>query len=251
MNDSVENDGTLIQYPVWDRLVRSFHWINVLCVIGLAAIGTAILYSKALGVSIDGKILLKTIHVYIGYLFVVNLSLRIIWGFFGGRYARWSRLLPFGKSYRKSLRVYVEEIKKGRSPKHLGHNPIGRLMVTLLFLFLSLQAVTGLVLAGTDLYFPPFGHEIAKWVSSTGDASDVADIKPYSKTNVDPDSYKEMREFRKPFITVHYFVFFGLMFAIVFHIIGVVVAELREKSGLVSAMFSGYKNFREKPVDID
>ena len=53
-------------YPVWDAGVRWFHWINVLCVLGLMAIGVAILNDKALGVSNDGKILLKTVHVWIG-----------------------------------------------------------------------------------------------------------------------------------------------------------------------------------------
>lgn len=41
-------------YPVWDASVRWFHWINVLCVLGLIAIGVAILNDKALGVSNDG-----------------------------------------------------------------------------------------------------------------------------------------------------------------------------------------------------
>ncbi|WP_289302671.1 cytochrome b/b6 domain-containing protein, partial [Methylophaga sp. UBA3996] len=74
---------TLTEYPVWDRMVRWFHWINVLSVIALIAIGVAILNSKALGVSTDGKILLKTWHVYIGYVFVINLAVRLFWTFIG------------------------------------------------------------------------------------------------------------------------------------------------------------------------
>ncbi len=125
-------------------------------------------------------------------------------------------------------------------------------MVALLFLLLSLQAVTGLVLAGTDLYLPPFGHEIAEWVTNSGeDHGKLADIKPYSKTNIDPVSYKEMRDFRKPFITTHVYVFYTLLIAILLHLIGVVVSELREKCGLVSAMFTGEKVFHKRPVDLD
>ena len=62
-------------YPVWDVSVRWFHWINLLCVLGLVAVGVAILNDKALGVDNDGKILLKTVHVWIGYVFVLNLVL--------------------------------------------------------------------------------------------------------------------------------------------------------------------------------
>jgi len=71
----------LKEYFVWDRPVRIFHWLNVLCVLGLIAIGVTILNAKELGISTDGKILLKTWHVYFGYVFVINLIIRIIWGF--------------------------------------------------------------------------------------------------------------------------------------------------------------------------
>jgi len=252
MHDSTSKTAAFKQYHVWDRTVRIFHWVNVLCVIGLIGVGLVILNNKALGVTTDGKILLKTVHVYIGYLFVLNLGWRIIWGFLGNRYARWAAILPFGEAYKQSLGLFVEGTKKGNPPRYLGHNPIARLMVALLFLLLSLQAVTGLVLAGTDLYLPPFGHEIAEWVTGSGeDHSKLADLKPYSKTNVDPESYKAMRDFRKPFITIHGYVFYTLLIAILLHLIGVVVSELRERCGLVSAMFTGKKVFDEKPVDLD
>jgi len=58
----------LKSYRVWDAGTRWFHWINVLCIVGLAAVGVAILNDKALGVTDDGKILLKTVHVLIGYV---------------------------------------------------------------------------------------------------------------------------------------------------------------------------------------
>ena len=249
MNDSTSNTEILVQYYVWDRTVRLFHWINVLCVIGLIGVGLVILYGKALGVATEGKILLKTIHVYIGYVFAVNLGWRLIWGFLGNRYARWAAILPFGDAYKKSLSQFVEEAKKGKPPHYLGHNPIAKLMVALLFLLISLQAVTGLVLAGTDIYFPPFGQTIAEWVAE--DPVKVAEIKPYSKENVNPDSYKAMRSFRKPFITIHVYAFYVLLGAILLHLLGVVVSELREKCGLVSAMFTGKKVFHKKPVDLD
>ncbi|MFQ5588638.1 MAG: cytochrome b/b6 domain-containing protein [Nitrospiria bacterium] len=239
------------RYFVWDRTVRICHWINVICVMALMGVGLVLLNDKALGVSTEGKIALKTIHVYIGYVFVLNLIWRIIWGFIGNAYAKWKAILPFGKQYRTQFKAFVAGEKEKNSPNFLGHNPIARLMVTLLFLLLAVQAATGLVLAGTDLYLPPFGHEIAEWVTNAGeDHSKIANLKPYSKENVDPESYKEMRSFRKPYISLHIFVFYTLLGAIVLHVAGVVFSEIRERSGLVSAMFTGTKVFSKKPIDL-
>ena len=124
-------------------------------------------------------------------------------------------------------------------------------MVALLFLLLVTQASTGLVLAGTDLYLPPFGHTIAKWVATPGgDQAANIKIKPGSKDNIDPAAYAEMRKFRKPFITLHVYSFYTLLIAIVLHIVAVVVTEIREKSNLVSAMFSGKKVLSRKPEDL-
>ena len=131
----------------------------------------------------------------------------------------------------------------------LGHNPIARLMVALLFLLLSIQAITGLVLAGTDVYMPPFGNTIKEWVAV--DSSTIDSVKPYSKEGIDEAAYKEMREFRKPFITTHYYVFYALLIAVLLHLLGVVMTELKERNGLVSAMFTGKKVFAEKPFDVD
>ncbi len=237
-------------YHVWDRSVRLFHWVNFLCIVGLIGIGLVILNSKTLGVNTDGKILLKTVHVYIGYLFAANLIWRLVWGFIGGRYSRWNALLPVGKAYGEALGKLVAGKRAGNPVQFAGHNPIARLMITFLLLLLSVQAITGLVLAGTDLYYPPFGHQIAEWVTGgTADETVLQELRPYSKENIDEQSYKAMREFRKPFIITHVYAFYTLLVAILMHVAAVVFAEIREKNGLVSAMITGNKVFAETPVD--
>ena len=256
MQQTNNAEQTIFSQHVWDRSVRIFHWLNVLCVIGLIAIGLAILNSKSLGVSSDGKILLKTIHVYIGYAFAVNLSWRLIWGFFGSASSRWATILPLGKRYRKSLVGYLSDLREKRTKSYVAHNPLGRLMISFLYLILVSQAVTGLVLAGTDLYFPPFGYQIEEWVSEPDNASSTAQsgaigLKPGSKEGVNAAAYAQMRSFRKPFVRVHEYGFYLLLAAIMLHIAGVVYAEITQRNGLVSAMISGKKVFTEKPVDLD
>ncbi len=241
--------NNLKAYPVWDASVRWFHWLNLLCILGLIAVGVAILNAKALGVSNDGKILLKTIHVWIGYVFALNLLWRLVWAFIGGAHARWGAILPCGESYLTELRHYISGFIAGRPRQYVGHNPLGRIAVTGLLLLLVIQAITGLVLAGTDLFYPPIGTWIANWVA----AADVnpALLAPYAPETYDKVAYEAMRAFRKPFITVHYYGFYALLALVSLHILAVVVTELREGGSLVSAMFSGRKILSEKPADYD
>ena len=251
LDDSLSNQD-LKYYSVWDRTTRWFHWLNVICIIGLIGVGIVILNNKMLGVSGDGKILLKTVHAYIGYVFILNLAWRLVWGFLGNKYVQWKALLPIGKAYWQSVSEYIAGAKAGDTPQYLGHNPIAKLMVTFLFLLLVTQATTGLVLAGTDLYLPPFGHEIAEWVTGAGEEHDkIANLKPGSKDDVDSEAYAEMRAFRKPFITTHVYVFYTLLITIVLHIAAVIVTEVKEKNGLISAMFTGKKVASKVPVDLD
>lgn len=238
-------------YPVWDAGVRWFHWINVLCVLGLIAVGVAILYEKELGVSNDGKILLKTVHVWIGYVFALNLAFRLVWAFVGGVHARWREILPGGRGYLPALRRYVAAATTGQPPQYLGHNPLGRIAVTLLLLLLVVQAVTGLVLAGTDLFLPPFGSSIARWVSAPG--VDPAALVPYAPDLYDKAEYAAMRAMRAPFVRIHEYGFYALLVMVVTHIAAVVLTELRGGGNLVSAMFTGKKILRapladQKPV---
>jgi len=107
--------------------------------------------------------------------------------------------------------------------------------------------LTASFLAGTDIYYPPFGYWIASWIAAPG--VDPSTIAPYDKTGIDPASWEEMRSFRSGFLTVHYWNFFALIVAILIHIAGVVVTELREGGAIVSAMFSGQKVFDSEPRD--
>jgi cytochrome b len=235
-------------YPVWDRTVRCFHWINVACVTALAAIGTAILWADELGATNEGKILLKTVHVWFGYVLAANLAWRLVWAFVGTPFARWRAILPAGPGFGAALGSYVRGLVRGDTPRYLGHNPLARIMVTVLLLVLTVQALGGLVLAGTDIYYPPLGPWVAGWVAAPG--VDPATIRPYDQTGIDPVAWQEMRALREPVVETHelgYFVILGLVLA---HIVGVLVTEFREGGAIVSAMFTGRKLLDRPPVDL-
>jgi cytochrome b len=240
--------ANLQSYRVWDAGVRWFHWINVLCVLGLVAVGVAILNDGALGVTNDGKVLLKTVHVWIGYVFAANLLWRLVWAFIGGPYARWRGLLPFGPGYAGEVSRYIGAARAGRPMQYLAHNPLGRLAVGVLLLLLLVMAVTGLMLAGTDLFYPPIGHWIARQVAAPG--VDPGTLVPYAPEMYDKTAYAAMREqFRFPIGRIHYYGFYTLLGLVLIHIIAVVVTEVRGGGNLVSAMFTGRKVLSEPPAD--
>lgn len=237
----------LQQYKVWDATTRVFHWLNVLCVLGLIAVGTVILNADALGVPNDGKIILKTTHVWIGYVFVLNLLWRLVWGFIGGPYARWHSVLPFGRGYGTQLAGELSAIREGRAVNYVGHTPLGRIAVTVLLGALILQGATGLILAGTDLYMPPFGKTIAADVAASG--LDPSQVRPYAPETVDPEAYKAMRDMRAPVVETHEIMYFVLIGLITLHLLAVVLTELKHGGNIVSAMFSGRKTFSDPPAD--
>jgi Ni/Fe-hydrogenase 1 B-type cytochrome subunit len=139
------------QVFVWSRKVRLFHWINVIAILLLITIGTVILNGKAFGLSNEGKVLLKTIHVLVGYVFASNLIFRLIIAFVGKGYERWHKILPFKKGFKAELVAFTQ----GKQLAYKGHSPAGKLMVLALLSVMTVQMISGLVIAGTDIYSPP------------------------------------------------------------------------------------------------
>lgn len=244
------DENRLYEVKVWDRSIRVFHWINVMCLLALMTIGSAILYADFLGISSAGKITLKIMHAYVGYVFTFNLIWRLVWGFISSRYARWGSVVPFGRGYLGELKGWLRGVRTGETTEYQGHNPAGRLMLLALYVLLVAQMCTGLVLAGTDLYFPPFGHEFAEWATGAGeDHSRLVGLEPGAKELLDPEGYAAMRQFREPFIALHKLFFWLLLGAGILHVTAVVIDEIRNGNGLVSAMISGKKVLRKEAED--
>jgi cytochrome b len=237
------------QYKVWDLPTRLFHWINFITIISLIFVGLIMLFKKELGItSIEAKVSLKELHVILGYAFVLNFTWRIIWGFIGNKYAQWKQLIPH-KGFKDELRRYISSARNGEPLQYTGHNPMARLAIVFIFLLMATMTVTGLVRAGTDIYYPPFGSLVADYIAAPG--TDAASIQPYIATGTDEDKVKNLKAFKDPFGTIHIYTSYVLMFMIVLHIFFVVRAEIREGGSLISAMFTGKKILSGKPVDIE
>lgn len=115
---------------VWDLPIRIFHWLLV------AGFFTAYFTEDDL----------LPVHVGAGYLIIALLIFRLVWGFAGNRYARFSGFLC---SPARSI-AYVRELISRKAKRYIGHNPAGAAMILLLLLNLTLTCASGLAVYGAD-----------------------------------------------------------------------------------------------------
>ena len=92
---------------VWDLPTRIFHW-------ALAA-------SFAGAYVLSESERLRNVHVALGYTVLGLLAFRLVWGFIGPRYARFS---SFVHSPVAAFRYLRDEVR-GCAPRYVGHNPAG------------------------------------------------------------------------------------------------------------------------------
>lgn len=234
-------------YQAWNLHTRAFHWINFLCIVLLSILGLIMLNKGAIGISgREAGIGLKALHVIVGYVFSINLLLRLLSGFFGPHHGRWSTLIP-GKTFKQDITAYKQSLKSGQGQTFIGHNPKGRLSVLVMLLLLTVIMATGLTRAATDIYYPPFGNIAASYVAADG--IPAAEIMPYDKTGTDADRLAALQSFKGPVGTVHVYGVYVLWVLILIHIIAVFRAEARGDGSLISSMFSGKKYLPRPPVD--
>lgn len=113
---------------IWDLPTRLFHWALALTVLGSVTTGT-----------IGGGAMVW--HFRFGYTALGLLVFRIAWGFFGGR---WSRFTSFFYAPATVLR-YLRGQRRPGEHLDVGHNPLGAASVFAMLLLLVVQVSTGLV----------------------------------------------------------------------------------------------------------
>jgi len=179
---------------VWDVPVRLFHWSLVILV------GTTL---------ITGFLAPEwwlDIHIWAGYGIGLLIALRILWGFYGSTYARFSNFLF---PVRETL-TFLRQLAKGRPAHYTGHNPAGALMVFALLAVLGALTISGLIVLGgqekqgvlAGLISFSFGKAMAKW---------------------------------------HELLAFLVLSMIVAHILGVFLESVLAKENLIRAMITGRK----------
>ena len=233
---------------VWDTPTRIFHWVNVMLVILVVFTGFTFMFREQLGLAgWEIKLALMKYHTIIGYVFVINLAGRLAWAFFGNEHARWRAFLP-GKDWRRGVVVYLKDLFSGHPRQYLGHTPPGRIAVTLMVIMLVVLALTGLIRASTDLYYPPAGGLIAGYIANPG--VDPATLQPGNVPEANSDRYLQVKSIRGIFGRIHVLATYVLMLLVILHVAAVVITE-RYKGGIVSAMISGRKLLDEEQPPAD
>ena len=128
---------------VWDLLVRILHWSLVL------GVATAWLTRKGA----------RDAHELIGYAVLAILVLRLLWGFAGTRYARFSE---FVRSPRFTM-AYAADLARGNEARYIGHNPLGGWNIVLLLAAIALASLSGWLYT-TDEFWG------VEWVEDTHEA---------------------------------------------------------------------------------
>ena len=110
---------------VWDLPVRVFHWLMVFSFAGAYITAESERW--------------RLVHVTLGYTLGGLLVFRLLWGFVGTRYARFSN---FVRGPGAVLR-YLQSLLRGQPEHHLGHNPAGAVAIVLMMVLGLAQLGTG------------------------------------------------------------------------------------------------------------
>lgn len=211
-----------IMLDAWDWQTRALHWINAALVITLALLMLGKEGMELLGVERALRRPLNFAHAYAGYAFIVTFSLRVVWAFVGNRYARWADFIPSSREQRegvvKDIKWYLSGFKLSPA-RAVGHDPLASLFYIVLFAVLASQATTGLILSGAELKVGPLSGLFS---------------------GMSEEAIKGIAEALE---AVHEIGFLYILFFIFAHIIGLVVHEISEKTGLFSSMIHGKKYF--------
>ena len=196
----------LPEIPVWDPLVRVFHWTLVI------SFCAAYLSEGELFEAVQDRLSgegLQLVHVWAGYLIAGLLLWRVVWGFVGPRHARFS---DFVRGPRESF-CYLKDALTLRATRYLGHNPAGGAMIVALLLSLAATVVTGMALYGADKAMGPLAALLVESSDATIDAIKEAHEAATNCT----------------------------LLLVAGHLLGVVWESLLHRENLVRAMISGRK----------
>jgi cytochrome b len=179
---------------VWDLGIRLFHWLLVPAV------------AIALVTGLSGPRNWLNVHIAAGAAIGGLVAFRILWGFVGSTYARFSSFpVQFA-----AINADLAGLMATRRPRYLGHNPLGSLMALALLAVAALAVVTGVItLGGVDKQGP------------------LAFLTSYGAGEATQ--------------RVHQALAYGLLVLIAGHLLGVAYESVHGQPDLVRAMITGKK----------
>jgi cytochrome b len=192
---------------VWDIAVRVFHWSLV------------ILFTLAYLTGEEEGAL----HNNAGYIVLGLLAFRLLWGFVGTRYARFSDFI-YGPG---TTIAYARSLLASNPVRYLGHNPLGGWMIVALLLSIFVTCWSGIEYIGSKGQGPLAGNTHIL----TGIA--VADEGNKKEHADEGDEFWE--EVHEIFANLS-------VLLVVIHIAGVVASSRMHHENLAKSMITGYKD---------
>jgi len=204
---------------VWDPLVRIFHWSMMLFF--------AVAYLSGEEES--------DIHIYSGYLILGLLVFRLLWGFVGTWYARFSNFVYSPET----IIDYIKAMLAGHSKRYIGHNPAGGAMIVVLLLSLVVVTYSGLKVYAIEEGAGPLAMpatELGFIQSAHADDDDEDEHEheySYEAEHEDEEEefWEEIHEASANFV----------LLLVMLHIGGVIVSGRLHNENLVKAMITGRK----------
>ncbi len=126
----MNSDGTV---QLWDPLLR-------LCHLSMAVVFFANYFFNEAG---------EDWHQWLGYYALAVVVVRVIWGFVGPRSARWADFWPTPAS----LVGHARTLLHGELDHHMGHSPIGALVMVLMMTGIAGLGLTGWASQEVDALF--------------------------------------------------------------------------------------------------
>lgn len=205
---------------VWDPLVRIGHWLLV----------------TAFFVAYLSEDDFLTLHVWAGYTVTGIILFRVLWGFTGTENARFR---SFVRAPKATLR-YLADIGRNRAQRYVGHNPAGGAMIVAMLVFLAVTVFSGLEIYAIEENAGPLAGFAA---ADTDSPSHVALIATAQASDEDEGEYREDEAERDEefWEEVHEVSANFMLFLILLHVAGVVLASISHRENLVAAMLNGRK----------
>ncbi len=205
---------------LWHWPIRAMHWTAALCILVLAATGFYIgkPYFMAGGSTTTPFTMgwVRFVHFAAAGVLVMTGIVRFYWLFAGNRYERAGALLPVRKrdwvNLWRMVKFYLM-IRPEKAPHYLGHNPLQQFSYTAVYLLAAIQVVTGFTLFG--LYNPGgFFAVTFAWVAPLLGGLQIVRF-------------------------VHHVITWLFIVFIPIHVYLAMRADVMERSGTLSSIFSG------------
>lgn len=202
---------------VWDLPVRVFHWSLV------------VLFTLAYFTGDEEN----QLHIYAGYAVLGLVLLRIVWGFIGTRYARFSDFI-----YRPGIVIaYLKRLKSSSPQRYIGHTPPGGWMILALLASLLLTSVSGLQVYGLEGKGPLANKAMTMTVITPASADDDDDHDRGNAAGGEQDNESEEDFWEE----IHEFFANLTVLLVLLHVAGVIASSRLHKENLVKAMITGRK----------